>query len=92
MYPTCTGVKNGRRTVGAAAIQIVQPTIASALVTLQADSTNTNNIFIGSSTVSMSSGVRLVPGASIQLPISSTSELYAISDAASQALNWLILY
>jgi len=92
MYPTCTGVKNGRRTVGAAAIKIFQPDIAAALVTLQADSGNTNNIFIGGATVTMSSGIKLVPGGSIQLPISSTLELYAISDAASQQLNWMVLY
>jgi hypothetical protein len=50
---------------------------------------NTGVIFIGDRNVTVATGLALIPGASIELPVDDSSLIYVVSTHADQDLAWL---
>lgn len=59
--------------------------LATTVVTVQNDPTNTDDIYVGNAT---SQSVRLVPGASEDYRASSVGQVYVIALSGTQRVNW----
>jgi len=58
-------------------------------VEVKADLTNTDNIFVGIITVTITTGFLLDAGESVRIPINDLSKVYVVADAAAQGFSWL---
>jgi hypothetical protein len=83
--------QNGHGTIGAAKAALVSAeNLINKYVIIKADLTNTNNVFVGTSTVTAVNGFMLDAGeVTPPIPIDDLSKVYIIGDAASQGYSWL---
>jgi hypothetical protein len=63
---------------------------AGASVTIQADSDNTDSIWVGDSSVTVTKGIRLTKGNSVNLPVADASRVYVVGAAAGQKFQGIV--
>jgi hypothetical protein len=87
--------QHGQRLVGVTAVKITDSTFRFAkgiLLRTAGDNDptpNTDVIWVGDARVTSSDGMPIAPGESINLPLESAENLYAISTSANQSIAWL---
>jgi hypothetical protein len=83
----------GQGTVGAASAVLVAANLAKPIlkyVIIKADLTNTDDVFVGTASVTASTGFRLDAGeVTPPIHIDDLSKVYVIGGAASQGYSWL---
>lgn len=81
---------NGNDTIAATETQLNggTPQVVKRGVTVQADTTNTESVFIGVTGVTTSNGMELTPGESFPVEIDDIAEIYAISASGGQTARW----
>ena len=84
-------IVQGSVDVGTAATQLPANAVRpNYVVVITAKLTNTDPIYIGDSTVTTSTGIRLDPGNSIVYPVRNTNQIYAIAAVTGQSLNYIV--
>ena len=83
-------ILSGRNTVAVAGTQ--EPLAGSTAilgVTIKALRTNTNNIYVGDSTVSSATGLVLRRGASVSLAFDNLADIYIDADTSGEGVTYL---
>lgn len=65
--------------------------VGNAGLILQASPTNTAAVYVGDSTVTVSSGLWLLPGASMFIPVNDAADVYVIAEVAGQVVRGMEL-
>jgi len=82
----------GTGTVGTAAAAISSTSTNINWIVVQADSSNSGNLFLGSSTVTNSgatTGIQLQAGQSAQFVVDDLNKVYVVGSAAGQTFHYL---
>jgi len=80
---------SAQTTVGTSAVAIGSSQAIKAGVTVTADPDNTNDIWVGPTGVTTGTGKRLRPGQSVFVQVANIATVFAISDAAAQAIDYI---
>jgi len=85
-----TAAFNDTDTIGATETQLNGGTAQAVErgVTVQADNTNTESVFVGVSGVTLGIGIELTSGESFPIEIDDISKVYAICASGGQSLRW----
>lgn len=85
--------QNGHGVVGATKAALASAeSLINKFVVIKADLTNTNNVYVGTNTVTTSNGFLLDAGeATPPIPIDDLNKVYVVGGAASQGYSWLAL-
>tara|TARA_R110000868_G_scaffold121118_1_gene321408 strand:+ start:5811 stop:6077 length:267 start_codon:yes stop_codon:yes gene_type:complete len=81
-------ITSGQITVGTSAVQIDGCSNNPSRLHIH-NNDNTNDLFLGDQTVTISNGLRLPKLDSIELVLNPAESLYAISAGGSHAVSWL---
>ena len=65
--------------------------VGNAGLMLQASPANTAPVYVGDSTVTVSTGMWLLPGSSMFIPVNDASDVYVISAVAGQTVRGMEL-
>ena len=80
----------GQLTVGVAGVQLMEDSTPMTYgVTIKADASNANNVFVGRINVSATTGFVLDAGEEIFIPIRSLNKVHLIADAVDQKVHWI---
>lgn len=87
-----TIVGNGKTTVTTAGTSVVLASSTSIVsVTVRALSSNTNKIYVGSSSVSSTNGFQLSPQETVSLDINNLNKVYIDADTNGEGVTWIYL-
>jgi hypothetical protein len=82
--------KSGHGTVGTTAQVLGNSQLVTKYVVIKADLTNTNNVFVGPSGVTATTGFLLDAGESTPpIQIDDVGKVFVIGDAAAQGYSWM---